>query len=250
MIKNIENKEISITYENKNVILPKEINEKIQKSWKEFTQKNPVLYNGEVTCVSKYEYNDNELNITCQKSDFAHYLYDERIGLPLEYSCINISAGCLLETSDGYYVIGELDEKMSYPHVLQISGGNVDKKDIENGIVDIVKTISREVMEEINIDLYNENQVYNLKLKYIYETEENDKPKVQFFAKANLKMTAEEMKVYYDNYFEYLKINNLEIEFGKIHLVKKSHAVEILEKINNPKREYLIPLVKADLSNC
>ena len=49
---------------------------------------------------------------------------------------------------------------------------------------------------------------------------------------------------------EYLKKNNLEIEFGKIHLLKKNNAIEILENMSNPKREYLIPLVTADLSNC
>lgn len=250
MIKNIENKKISITYEDKAVTLPEEIKEKIKKSWQKFQNENPVLYNGDVTCVSSYETTDNEINIKCQKSDFAHYLYDERIGLPIEYSCINISAGCLLETIDGYYLIGELDEKMSYPHVLQISGGNVDKKDIKNGIVDIMKTISREVMEEVNIDLYDESQVYNLKLKYIYETEKNDKPKVQIFAKANLKMTSEEVQDYYDSYFEYLKANNLEIEFGKIHLIKKSNAIEILKNMSNPKREYLLPLINSDLANC
>jgi len=250
MIKNIENKKISITYEDKNIILPEEIKEKIKKGWQKFQSNNPVLYNGEVTCVNKYESSDNEINISCQKSDFAHYLYDERIGLPIEYSCINISAGALLETSDGYYLIGELDEKMSYPHVLQISGGNVDKKDIENGIVNIMKTVSREVMEEVNINLYDNSQVNNLKLKYIYETEENEKPKVQIFAKANLKITSEEMKNHYNVYLEYLKKNNLEIEFGKIHLLKKNNAIEILENMSNTKREYLIPLVTADLSNC
>ena len=172
---------------------------------------------------------------------------EERKGLPLEFACVNISAGCLLETIDGHYVIGELDEKMSYPHMLQISGGNVDKKDMENGIVDIMKTISREVMEEINIDLNNPSQISNLLLKYIYNSEKGEQPKVQIFAKARLNMTAEEMKEHYNNYFEYLIKNNLELEFGRIHLVDKRKAIERLEKMDNPKRDYLIPLIKTDL---
>lgn len=249
MIKNIENKKLTIIYENKCVILPKDVREEIDKNWLEFTKENPNLWNGEVTCVSNYFEKNDEIRISCQKTDYAHYLYDERIRLPQKYGCVNISGGCLLETSDGYYLIGELDKKMSYPYMLQVSGGNVDKKDVENGFVDIMKTISREVMEEININLYDQNQVYNLKLKYMYEIEKNDRAGVQIFSKANLKMNANEMKNYYNTYLKYLKENNLEVEFGTIHFIKKDNAVEILSKMDNPKRDYLLSLVKFDMEN-
>lgn len=249
MIKDIENQKLIITYEDTKVILPKEIREKIDNNWKKFVKQNPNLWNGDVTRVSSYSENNNEIQILCQKTDYAHYLYEERKGLPLEFACVNISAGCLLETIDKHYVIGELDEKMSYPHMLQVSGGNVDKNDMENGIVDIMKTISREVMEEINIDLSNSSQVSNVLLKYIYNSEKDEQPKVQIFAKARLNMTADEMKEYYNNYFEYLVKNNLELEFGKIHLINKDKAIQILENMDNPKRDYLIPLIKIDLLN-
>lgn len=62
-------------------------------------------------------------------------------------------------------------------------------------------------------------------------------------------MTSNEIKEYYNSYFNYLIRNNLELEFGKIHLIDKSNAIEILEKMNNPKRDYLIPLIKEDLLN-
>lgn len=249
MIKDIENKKLIITYTDSKVILPKEIREKIDSNWKEFIKENPNLWNGDVTRVNKYSENNDEIHILCEKTDYAHYLYEERKGLPLEYSCVNISAGCLLETIDECYVIGELDEKMSYPHMLQVSGGNVDKMDMENGIVDIMKTISREVMEEINIDLKNTSQVSNLLLRYIYNSEKGEQPKVQIFAKARLNMTSDEMKEYYNKYFEYLTKNKLELEFGRIHLINKNKAIEILEKMDNPKRDYLIPLIKEDLLN-
>lgn len=247
MIKNIENQKLIITYEDTKVILPKEIRKKIDNNWKEFINQNPNLWNGDVTRVRKYSENNNEIHIFCQKTDYAHYLYEERKGLPSEFACVNISAGCLLETIDEHYVIGELDEKMSYPHMLQVSGGNVDKKDMQNGIVDIMKTISREVMEEININLKDSSKVSDVVLKYIYNSEKEEQPKVQIFAKARLNMTSNEMKEHYNSYFEYLVRNNLELEFGKIHLIDKNKAIEILEEMNNPKRDYLIPLIKRDL---
>ena len=43
-------------------------------------------------------------------------------------------------------------------------------------------------------------------------------------------------------YVEYLKENNLEIEFGKIHFIKKGETTKRLEVLDNPKRNYLIEL--------
>ena len=45
---------------------------------------------------------------------------------------------------------------------------------------------------------------------------------------------------------EYLKENNLEIEFGKLHFIKKGKTTEELEKFTNPKRDYLKNLLEMD----
>lgn len=42
------------------------------------------------------------------------------------------------------------------------------------------------------------------------------------------------------------KENNLEVEFGKIHFIKKGRILEELNKFNNPKREYLKSLLEID----
>ena len=48
---------------------------------------------------------------------------------------------------------------------------------------------------------------------------------------------------------KYLKENNLEIEFGKIHFIQKSNVIEELKLITNPKREYLDELLEIDSKN-
>ena len=40
--------------------------------------------------------------------------------------------------------------------------------------------------------------------------------------------------------------NNLEIEFGKLHFIKKGKTTEELEKFTNPKRDYLKNLLEMD----
>lgn len=52
----------------------------------------------------------------------------------------------MLETIDGYYVVGELDENTSYPTMLQVTGGGIDLKDIYDENIDVDNTIKREAM--------------------------------------------------------------------------------------------------------
>ena len=248
MIKNIKGIKIKAYIEDEKLNLPKEIQIKIDEFWKKATKETPNLWNGELMCVEKCVKENNEIIITCKKTNYSHYLYDERIVLPKEYACSSLVASCLLETSDNYYIVGELAENTSFPHCMQISGGSADNDDIKNNQIDIQNTIIRECKEELNIDLQDKKQVENFEIKYIYLP--NDKIHTYIlFAKGKLKMTKDEMNDYYERYFKYLKENNLEIEFGKIHFIKKGKTTEELEKLKNPKRDYLESLLEIDSNN-
>ena len=54
------------------------------------------------------------------------------------------------------------------------------------------------------------------------------------------------MNNYFNKYYKYLKENNLEIEFKRLHFLKKETALENLRQLNNPQRGYLIPLLQID----
>lgn len=71
------------------------------------------IWNEEVFCVLKCNIEDDKVEIICRKSDYAHYLYGERMGFPKQYECRNLSAGCILETMDGYYIV----EELKIPHI-------------------------------------------------------------------------------------------------------------------------------------
>lgn len=250
MIRDIEDYKINISITNEKITQNEELREKIKVFWQDVIHKSPKLWDGELMCVKTFNIKANQIDIICGKSNYSHYLYGERIGLNIKNACTSLVAGSLLETLDGYYILGELDESMSYPRCLQVSGGNADKADIENGTIDILKTIRRETLEELNIDIDDKNIVEESKIKYLRLPDENTRIYTYIiFAKAKLKITAEEMKIRYDKYVEYLKENDLEIEFGKIHFIKKENAIEELRKLDNPKREYLEELFLIDSKN-
>lgn len=248
MIQNIGNAKIKVIVDNNKIELPDEIQKNINEHWEQAQKENPNIWNGEITCVADCAINDQEIIITCKKSNYAHYLYDERIGLCEKYGCSNLSAGCLIETSDNYYIVGELAENTSFPGCMQISGGNADNNDIKNGEINISNTIVRECKEELNIDLLNSDQVEEYVIKYV-GLPTNKTHTYLVFAKGKIKRDSVQMKKHYDQYLKYLKDNNLEIEFGKIHFIKKGKTNEYLDKLENPKREYLKELLNIDSKN-
>ena len=247
MIHKIQDKKIQVVFNNEIIDLPIKLKEEINENFEKIKNTGINIWNGEVLCVSECNIGDDKVEIICKKSDYAHYLYGERIGCPRKYECKNLSAGCLLETIDGYYIVGELDNNTSYPTMLQVTGGNIDKKDIINGKIDIEQTIKREALEELNIDLNDTDNVLFNKMSYIYVSEKDEQPGVQLFSKTKTKMSVEEIKNHFERYYSYLKENNLEIEFKKLHFLNKTNAIRELEKLNNPKRNYLMPLLQMDM---
>ncbi len=244
MFVNIKNKSLIVKYIDEYLQLPQDIQKKIADKWNEILNENPKLWDGDICCVYDVKYTNDSIEVCCKKSKYSHYLYQERVGLPKEYECRNISAGSLFETSDGYLVLCELDANTSFPTVLQVPGGNIDKTDIIDGKIDCLKTIIRETKEEINIDLNDNNLVKEYVLNGFYYADEGIQPGVQVFVTAKLNMNKEELKEFFNNYYEYLLRNNGELEIKRLHFLHKNNWKEEYDKLDNPKRTYLEGLLK------
>ena len=247
MLYNIEGKKVNIIVKNEKFELSENIKEKMLENFKSMKQKGLNIWNGEIFCVSSMDIKKREINLVCKMSDYAHYLYEQKVGCPKEYKCMALSAGCLIETIDGYYVIGEQDETTSHPNMLQTVGGGIDKKDISQNIINVEQTILRETLEEVNINLNDKDIVICNYLKYIFISGKNEKPRIKIFSKVKIKMTAKQMEEYFNKYNEYLRTNNLEVEFKKIYLLKKEKAILELENLNKPKRPYLEAILLDDI---
>ena len=150
----------------KRMNLPQSLRDKIDEFWKKQVKVNPNLFNGEVWNVTKMEENKDNILLTIEKTDYAHYLYDERHGIEEKYACHNLAGGTYIVTKDGYAVIGELDDTTSYPRMMQVSGGGIDEKyDIVNGEFDLIlKAYS----------IYSKNQLEEHFNKYYQFLEETD----------------------------------------------------------------------------
>lgn len=234
------NKPIILKFEDREINLPIKLKHSIDEFWTEATKKNQNLYNGQDYVVETVKENNEKIEMIVIKSNYAHYLYDERIGIKeKEYKCNVPWGGIILETKDNYLVLGEMDKTTSVPYFLQIPGGGIDKKDIYEGIININQTIKRELKEEINLNLED----IDYKIKYI-EVPDKARHAYGFIAIGKLVKTKEELQKHFEEYKKFLIQNNLEIEFNKLVFLDKNNAIKEFDRLENPKRPYLSNLIK------
>lgn len=243
------NKKIEVIKLDNDLQLPLELENKIKSFWNEQLKDNPHLFNGEIWSVVGFEELLDRIIISIQKTNYAHYLYDERVSIEGKYGCYNLNCGILLETKDGYYVVGEMSKNTSYARGLQISGGNLDDNDIkQDGQVDVVNTVKRELKEELNIDLYDVDIVKQYEMKYM-EIPTGRRHSYAPMMKGILTITAKQMEEQYNNYKKQLEELGEEVEFERLHFLKKENALEELAKLDNPKRPYIEALIGLDSKN-
>lgn len=230
----------------KRMNLPQNLREKIDIFWNEQVVKNPNLFNGEVWNVTKMEENKDDIILIIEKTDYAHYLYDERHGIEEKYACHNLSGGTYIITKDGYAVVGELDDTTSYPRMMQVSGGGIDEKvDLVNGEFDLIKTAKRELKEELNLELDNKEQIEKYNFEYI-EVPEGKRHSYCVILKAYSLFTKDQLEEHFKKYYKYLGEIAGEKEFKKLHFLKLGKAVQELDKLDNPKRLYVRQLLEIE----
>ncbi len=233
-------KPIILKFEDREIKLPKELKDNIESFWTEAVKENPNLYNGQDYVVETVNETKDNIEMIVTKSNYAHYLYDERVGIKEDnYRCCSPWGGILLLTKDDYFVIGEMDKTTSMPYCLQISGGGIDIRDIENGIINIDSNIKRELKEELNLNLDD----IDYKISFI-EYPSKTRNAYGFIAIGKMNYTKDELKQYFEEYKEYLITNNLEVEFNKLIFLKKENALKELNNLSNCKRPYLGELIK------
>ena len=232
-------KPIILKFEDREIKLPKELKSSIDKFWIDAIKENPNLYNGQEYAVETVNETNENIEMIVTKSSYAHYLYDERIGIKEDrYRCYSPWGGILLLTKDNYFVIGEMDKTTSMPCCLQVSGGGIDVKDIENGTVNIVSNIKRELKEELNLELDD----IDYKIEFM-EYPSKRRNSYGFLAIGTVSQTKDELENHFEQYKEYLIMNNLEIEFNKLIFLQKENALKELDELSNCKRPYVRDLI-------
>ena len=236
--------DVDILYKNEDVILPEFVKNKIKENWNEYGKK---FTNGNIFFINDYNVDNKNKKVLLDvcNSKYDHYLYTRLKKDFDEYSCVNLWSGAVLESSDGKLILGRMSSETVCEGELHVSGGSTDRKDLVNNKIDYHKTMTRELYEEMGIDIDDKNIVKDYYLKYlkipsIIEVELS----FGVIFKIDLNISFEEFKEKFDKYTEYLKENKLEVEFTDVYGIDKNEKSikEAEEKYLNKIPKYTIQM--------
>ncbi len=237
-------KEIITKKTNRNIVFPWEIQNDINQYWDNLIKEKPWFTRGKVYCAKNIKEEEENCIIELDNSDYAHYLYGYNKNR--EYICINCFAGVLMETIDGYYVLGEMGGKTEVPNELRFVGsGTIDDIDFDEENITTLNTARRELKEEVGLDL----NLFERK-PGAYVISEGERKSIGIIYKVYLNMNKEELKRSFDNHLKYLLENKLESEFNNLFFIKKSED-DIGNMLNSNLKliEYITDVLYKDLNN-
>jgi 8-oxo-dGTP pyrophosphatase MutT (NUDIX family) len=180
---------------------------KIERFWKEQLSLNPRLYNGTVFGVDNIRRENGKILLDLFRSDFAHYLYTQKIGDLGDNNLVNIYCSLVVSTNDDFIVLGKMNKHTAFPGLIQFCGGGIGEADVFEGSVDFEKCIKREISEELYLSDCEPG------FEDVFEFPEQNKVSVVFGLKLN--MEREEFQLNFE------KNKDPHSEFAEIIFVRK-----------------------------
>jgi len=235
-------KDIIVRFSNKEIILPQDIQEKIDAYWNELIVSGKQYKRGEVFTVTQKDIADNTINILVEKTDYAHYLYSQNIDSLESIGVHIIHTAALVETSDDYFIFGVMGHQTSRSGTYQLCGGGIDNDDLRGEYFDFTHNITKELVEELNIDVTDKVRVTHFEKSYFKDGGPTDKMTVIYWVILN--ETKAEFLEKYNRFVEYLKSKNELPEFERVITLKKNknEIQKFFFKENIVFDEYMKPL--------
>jgi len=235
-------KDLVVQFSGKEVILPQEIQKKINVYWDELIASGKSYQRGEVFTVTQKDVTDDTINILVEKTDYAHYLYCQNVDDLREDGVHIIHTAVLVESSDGYTIFGEMGRQTSRAGIYQLCGGGIDNDDLKGDYFDFTHNISKELKEELDIDVTNKSHVAYFDESYFKEGGPTDKMTVIY--KVILTETRNAFMAQYEQFVERLGERNELPEFGQLIALKNKsdEILHFLEQEGHVFDEYMKPL--------
>lgn len=209
-------------FSNEAVVLPTEIQEKIDTYWQSLLDSGKTYKRGEVFTVTHVDGKETTLEVLVEKTDYAHYLYCQNIDLLGEYGVRIIHTAVLVITADNQVVFGRMGEETARAGIHQLCGGGIDLKDLRGDVFDFAHNITNELMEELGIDASDESRIVSFEEKYLKSGGPTDKMTAIF--EIRLKQTAKEFEESYRAFEQELREKGEEPEFGDLVILPLESA--------------------------
>jgi 8-oxo-dGTP pyrophosphatase MutT (NUDIX family) len=236
------NKEPVVRFNGEEMVLPTKLQKKIEAHWEELLDSGREYFNGEVFNFKRLEQISDELEITIQRTNFAHFLYTRNIERRLgKYRLRTVFSACLILTKDNKIIFGKMGEHTSLAGRYQLVGGGLDNNDLEENIFDMKHSATKELGEELGVDASDRSVVKKFKVAYLKTGGSED---VAIIYKVIFKKTTQEFLEHYKKFAKDLQENGETPEFSEIvALAQNKKAVKEFIGENKDKMANYLPAV-------
>jgi len=242
MIINPIPQQIQVLVDREGLKLPYDLQQSINAYWDIIAKEKPHLTRGEIFTISDMNWTEEELRITLQKTDYAHFLFSKGLSIDHTYRCRGVVANGVFLTSDGYFVIGEMNTHTSTPGRLQFVAGGVDRNDLKGDVVDMLGSLLRESQEELGVDLTDSNLAARVTPKFIVQWQS-----IALIYLIELVIDSRQLQLHYENFESTLFRDGITPEFSSIIFIHADQLSEFLKTDPRDKLEFL-PRVLEELS--
>lgn len=146
---------VSVVVHPHSLILPPRVQSIIDAHWAEAMHQHPSWFRGLVFTITGVMKSSSELRIELKATDYAHYWATISATVSGFYACRVLYGAGIVCTTDKFLVFGQMGEHTAYPGRLQGVGGGLDSNDVIGGRIVMVRSLLRELKEEIGVDTAN-----------------------------------------------------------------------------------------------
>lgn len=132
-----------------------EYEEKVDAYWNYLINTGKKFYNGEMYSLVQVLEDEDCLRFMFGKTDYKHLIYSKEHDFRNEFHTCTTASIALIETIDGYSVLGKMSNESAFADQFKCIGGALSSDDIIEMQVDINHMFRREILEEMGIDIYD-----------------------------------------------------------------------------------------------
>lgn len=126
---------------------------KVNEYWEYLKHIGKKYFNGEMYSINHVL--EGEVNITFQfeRTNYKHLIYSKEHDFRNEFHTCTTASIALIETIDGYTVLGKMSEDSAFANQYKALGGALSEEDISGCDINIEAMFTREIFEEIGLDI-------------------------------------------------------------------------------------------------
>lgn len=229
---------VKVEFTGDSVPLPVSLQSEINAYWQEALKSSPRMTNGTIFHVHLINFptaTTPYYHFLVRKTNYAHYIFSRRkLSEDSPFYCRTLFASSIILSADDHFIFGHLREDAYRPGYLQPVGGSVDLADLVGTEVQLERTIQREMLEEIGVDLREQGSL--VEPAYL---KRNGNDGVIF--RVRLKLTSEEILGIFR---AKLTQGEIDEEFQNLVAVPKKEIRQFLEQDNRRRVEHLSLLLQ------